>query len=60
MQECNGSQKKENQKVGNSITGQYVTQLRTLGAFPHHGRQTSEHSFVLLNGISTQNQQQIS
>ena len=51
---------KENQKVGNSISGQYVTQLGTLYASPHHGRQTLDHSSVLLDRISAQNQQCIS
>ena len=60
MQECNGSQKKENQKVGNLIPGQYVTQLGTLCASPHCGRQTPKHSSILLDGNSTQNQQWVS
>ena len=56
----NGSQKKNNQKVGNLIPSQYVTQLGMLGASPHHGRQSSERSFVLLDEISTHNQQRVS
>ena len=52
--------KKEDQKAGNLIPSQYVTQLGILGASPHHERQTQKHSSILLDGNLTQNQQRVS
>ena len=60
LHEHNGSQKKNNQKVGNLIPGQYIAQLGMLGASSHHERQSPEHFFILFDKILTRNHQWVS